>query len=178
MDVRVGQQGTDGVGVVVSDRLADEPCAELLVEGEIEQGLTVRAPPLGRDVVDAATDQVAVAVEDDIADHETAGTEPAARPLRQRVHLVDQFLSPIANRRNDAYGGELENRMRFPLEVISAVRAVIPEDKPLLVRISAVDGVDEGWTLEESVIYGQRLREIGVVHHGNEVAVWGGGGGG
>ncbi|APX24922.1 MAG: NADH:flavin oxidoreductase/NADH oxidase [Rhodobacteraceae bacterium] len=77
-------------------------------------------------------------------------------------YLLNQFLSPIANRRNDAYGGELENRMRFPLEVISAVRAVIPEDKPLLVRISAVDGVDEGWTLEESVIYGQRLREIGV----------------
>ena len=64
-------------------------------------------------------------------------------------YLLNQFLSPIANRRNDAYGGELENRMRFPREVISAVRAVIPEDKPLLVRISAVDGVDEGWTLEK-----------------------------
>lgn len=77
-------------------------------------------------------------------------------------YLLNQFLSPIANRRNDDYGGELENRMRFPLEVIAAVRDVVPEDKLLFVRISAVDGVEEGWTLEESVIYGQRLREIGV----------------
>ena len=55
-------------------------------------------------------------------------------------YLLHQFLSPLTNRRTDAYGGSLEGRMRFPLEVVEAVRAVWPADRPLFVRVSAVDG--------------------------------------
>ena len=56
-------------------------------------------------------------------------------------YLLHQFLSPLANQRNDEYGGSLENRMRFPLEVFDAVRAAFPADKPVWVRISATDWV-------------------------------------
>jgi len=76
-------------------------------------------------------------------------------------YLLHQFLSPLSNQRDDEYGGSLANRMRFPLQVYDAVRAVWPGDKPLGVRISAVDYLDEGWTLDDSVLFGQRLAERG-----------------
>jgi 2,4-dienoyl-CoA reductase-like NADH-dependent reductase (Old Yellow Enzyme family) len=76
-------------------------------------------------------------------------------------YLLHQFLSPISNRRDDAYGGSLDNRMRFPLEVYDAVRAEWPEDRPLGVRISAVDYLDGGWGIEDSVAFGQQLAERG-----------------
>ena len=76
-------------------------------------------------------------------------------------YLLSQFLSPIANHRDDDYGGTLENRMRFPLEVISAVRAVWPEDKPMGVRISATDWQEPGWTIEESVVLAGALKALG-----------------
>lgn len=68
-------------------------------------------------------------------------------------YLLSSFLSPLANRRTDAYGGSLANRMRFPLEVLAAVRAVWPERKPLFVRISASDWMPDGtgFTLDEAV---------------------------
>ena len=65
-------------------------------------------------------------------------------------YLINQFLSPIANHRTDAYGGSRENRMRFALEVTEAVRAVWPAHKPLFVRISATDGAEGGWDIEDS----------------------------
>lgn len=77
-------------------------------------------------------------------------------------YLLNQFLSPIANQRTDAYGGSLENRMRFPLEVVEAVRAGLPEDTALFVRISSVDGVESGWTLEESIVFSRELKARGV----------------
>lgn len=77
-------------------------------------------------------------------------------------YLLNQFLSPIANHRTDGYGGSLENRMRLTCEVVSAVRAVWPEDKPLSVRISAVDGVEGGWTLDDSVALARVLKPLGV----------------
>lgn len=77
-------------------------------------------------------------------------------------YLMNEFLSPIANKRTDSYGGSLENRMRFPLEVIAAVRAVWPEHKPLFVRISAVDGVEGGTTLEDSVQLAAEAAKRGV----------------
>ena len=77
-------------------------------------------------------------------------------------YLLNQFLSPIANARRDSYGGSLENRMRFPLEVIDAVRAVLPPDHVLAVRVSAVDGVDQGWTLEDSVAFARAMKAHGV----------------
>jgi 2,4-dienoyl-CoA reductase-like NADH-dependent reductase (Old Yellow Enzyme family) len=76
-------------------------------------------------------------------------------------YLLHQFLSPLSNQRDDEYGGSFANRMRFPLQVYDAVRAVWPGDKPLGVRISAVDYLDGGWTLDDSVLFGQRLAERG-----------------
>ena len=63
-------------------------------------------------------------------------------------YLLHQFLSPIANQRTDDYGGSLENRMRFPLEIFDIVRAAFPADKPVGVRVSATDWVEGGWTLD------------------------------
>ncbi len=77
-------------------------------------------------------------------------------------YLLHEFLSPLANARDDEYGGALENRLRLPLEVAAAVRAAWPERKPLLVRISATDWLDGGWDLEQSVVFATRLREAGV----------------
>jgi 2,4-dienoyl-CoA reductase-like NADH-dependent reductase (Old Yellow Enzyme family) len=77
-------------------------------------------------------------------------------------YLLNQFLSPLTNRRTDSYGGSLENRMRFPLEVVRAVRAALPEDAPLVVRISAVDASREGTTLDDSVAFAHELKAAGV----------------
>jgi 2,4-dienoyl-CoA reductase-like NADH-dependent reductase (Old Yellow Enzyme family) len=77
-------------------------------------------------------------------------------------YLLNQFLSPVANRREDAYGGSLENRMRFPLEVVEAVRAVWPDDKALFMRLSVTDGRDDGWTPEDSVVLSRELKRLGV----------------
>jgi len=76
-------------------------------------------------------------------------------------YLLSQFLSPIANQRDDEFGGSIENRMRFPLEIFTAVRAAWPDDKPLGVRISATDYDDPGWTLDDSVIFATRLKALG-----------------
>ncbi|MFF0744742.1 NADH:flavin oxidoreductase/NADH oxidase [Streptomyces sp. NPDC004111] len=79
-------------------------------------------------------------------------------------YLIGQFLSPHSNRRTDAYGGSFENRTRFPLEVVDAVRAVWPEDKPLFFRISATDWLEgeAGWTAEETVRFAAALHAHGV----------------
>jgi 2,4-dienoyl-CoA reductase-like NADH-dependent reductase (Old Yellow Enzyme family) len=76
-------------------------------------------------------------------------------------YLLHEFLSPLTNRRSDQYGGSLEKRMRFPLEVFSAVRKVWPEAKPLLVRISASDWIDGGWDLAQSIEFARRLKAAG-----------------
>jgi 2,4-dienoyl-CoA reductase-like NADH-dependent reductase (Old Yellow Enzyme family) len=82
-------------------------------------------------------------------------------------YLLHQFLSPVANRRTDRYGGSLDNRMRFPLEVFDAVRAAFPADRPVGVRISATDwleGVEPAhpsWTLENSLALARELRSRG-----------------
>ncbi len=77
-------------------------------------------------------------------------------------YLLHQFLSPLANRRTDAYGGSFENRTRLLREVATAVRQAWPEHLPLFVRISATDWVEGGWNLEESVLLCAALRELGV----------------
>jgi 2,4-dienoyl-CoA reductase-like NADH-dependent reductase (Old Yellow Enzyme family) len=76
-------------------------------------------------------------------------------------YLLHEFLSPIANQRTDAYGGSLENRMRFVLEVFEAVRQAVKPEMTVGVRISACDWVDGGLTLEESVQVAQRLESLG-----------------
>lgn len=75
-------------------------------------------------------------------------------------YLVHEFLSPASNARSDRYGGSLENRMRFPLEVAAAVRKQWPESKPLFFRVSAVD--EGGWSLADSVILARELKARGV----------------
>ncbi len=77
-------------------------------------------------------------------------------------YLCHEFLSPLSNRRSDAWGGSLENRMRFPLDVARAVRAAWPAELPLLVRVSATDWVDGGWSADDSVAFARRLKEAGV----------------
>ncbi len=76
-------------------------------------------------------------------------------------YLLHSFLSPLGNERDDAYGGDLEGRMRFPLEVTAAVRAAIPDELPLFARISAIDGREGGWALDDSVLFSRRMAEAG-----------------
>ncbi|MFE0173589.1 NADH:flavin oxidoreductase/NADH oxidase [Streptomyces sp. NPDC059002] len=78
-------------------------------------------------------------------------------------YLIGEFLSPHSNKRTDAYGGSYENRTRFALEVVDAVRAVWPEDKPLFFRISATDWLaEDGWTPDDTVRFAATLKEHGV----------------
>lgn len=77
-------------------------------------------------------------------------------------YLIHSFLSPLANFRDDDYGGSLDNRMRFALEVADAVRSEWPAGKPLFYRLSCVDDVEGGWTLDESVSLARALAERGV----------------
>ena len=77
-------------------------------------------------------------------------------------YLLHQFLSPVSNRRNDAYGGSLKNRARLPLRVARAVREVWPQNLPFFVRISATDWVEGGWDLAQSLQLCRWLKEVGV----------------
>ena len=76
-------------------------------------------------------------------------------------YLLHQFLSPLSNKRDDKYGGSLENRMRFPLEVFDAVRGAFTAEKPVSVRLSATDWVDGGWDLEQSIAFAKALEDHG-----------------
>ncbi|MFN7086122.1 MAG: NADH:flavin oxidoreductase/NADH oxidase [Burkholderiales bacterium] len=86
-------------------------------------------------------------------------------------YLLSEFLSPLANCRSDEYGGSLENRMRFPLEVFRALREAWPAGKPLGAKISGSDFAEGGWTPEDAVIYARELRKRGCAY----VTVSGGG---
>ncbi len=77
-------------------------------------------------------------------------------------YLLHEFLSPLSNHRQDEYGGSLENRMRFPLEVVAAVRDVWPAELPLFLRISATDWADGGWDIIQSVQFAHRLKASGI----------------
>jgi 2,4-dienoyl-CoA reductase-like NADH-dependent reductase (Old Yellow Enzyme family) len=76
-------------------------------------------------------------------------------------YLLHQFLSPLSNRREDDYGGSLENRMRFPLEVFDAVRAAFPSERAVSVRVSGTDWVKGGWDIEQTVAFAQALEARG-----------------
>jgi 2,4-dienoyl-CoA reductase-like NADH-dependent reductase (Old Yellow Enzyme family) len=76
-------------------------------------------------------------------------------------YLLHQFMSPISNRRTDQYGGNLENRMRFPLEVFEAVRSAFPTDKPVGIRLSATDWVADGWDVASTVRLSNELKSLG-----------------
>jgi 2,4-dienoyl-CoA reductase-like NADH-dependent reductase (Old Yellow Enzyme family) len=76
-------------------------------------------------------------------------------------YLMHQFLSPLSNQRTDEYGGSLENRMRFPLEVYDAVRAAFPADRAVTMRISGTDWVEGGWDVEQSIAFTKALEARG-----------------
>ena len=113
----------------------------------------------------------------DLARLRVAFASAAARAARLGVdaielhaahgYLLHQFLSPVSNRRSDEYGGSLENRMRFPLEVFDAVRGAFPPERPVGVRISATDWLEEiepappSWTLEQSLAFARALKARG-----------------
>jgi 2,4-dienoyl-CoA reductase-like NADH-dependent reductase (Old Yellow Enzyme family) len=77
-------------------------------------------------------------------------------------YLLHEFLSPISNRRNDQYGGNLENRMRLLLRVVERLRGLMPEALPLFVRISATDWAEGGWDIDQSVQLARQLKALGV----------------
>jgi NADPH2 dehydrogenase len=77
-------------------------------------------------------------------------------------YLLHQFLSPISNKRTDAYGGSSQNRLRYPLEVFDAVRAAFPHDKPVGIKVSATDWVDGGWDLAQTIELAHALKKRGV----------------
>jgi 2,4-dienoyl-CoA reductase-like NADH-dependent reductase (Old Yellow Enzyme family) len=76
-------------------------------------------------------------------------------------YLLHEFLSPLSNKRTDDYGGSRKNRMRFPLDVFEAMRAAWPAQKPLGVRISGTDYVDEGWEMSDSLVFAAELQQVG-----------------
>jgi len=113
--------------------------------------------------------EIARAEMDEVRDQFVAATEMAARAGFDMVelhaahgYLISSFISPLSNTRKDEYGGSLENRMRYPLEVMAAMRAAWPADKPISVRISANDWAGEaGVTPEEAVEIARMFRDAG-----------------
>ena len=77
-------------------------------------------------------------------------------------YLIQSFLSPLSNKRNDGYGGDLAGRMRLALEVTREVRSNWPDEKPLFFRVSSVDGSDDGWQLDDSIALAKELKALGV----------------
>lgn len=76
-------------------------------------------------------------------------------------YLLHEFLSPLSNRRDDEYGGSLENRMRFPLEIFDAIKAVVPEGYPVTVRVSGTDWIEGGWDIQDTVAFARALEARG-----------------
>jgi 2,4-dienoyl-CoA reductase-like NADH-dependent reductase (Old Yellow Enzyme family) len=76
-------------------------------------------------------------------------------------YLLHEFLSPLSNKRDDKYGGSLENRMRFPLEVFDAVRAAFPADRPVTMRVSGTDWAEGGWDIAQTIVFAQELEQRG-----------------
>jgi 2,4-dienoyl-CoA reductase-like NADH-dependent reductase (Old Yellow Enzyme family) len=77
-------------------------------------------------------------------------------------YLLHSFLSPLSNQRDDEYGGDRARRMRLPLEIATAIREAFPADKPISVRVSSVDGLDGGLTLDDTVAFAMALKERGI----------------
>ncbi|WP_337013349.1 NADH:flavin oxidoreductase/NADH oxidase [Pantoea sp. AS142] len=106
----------------------------------------------------------------DLARVKQAFVESALRAARLGIALIEvhaahgyllhQFLSPLSNKRNDEYGGSLENRMRFPLDVFKAVREAVPASLPVGVRISATDWVEGGWEIKQSIAFSRELEAL------------------
>jgi 2,4-dienoyl-CoA reductase-like NADH-dependent reductase (Old Yellow Enzyme family) len=108
----------------------------------------------------------------DIQDLQEAWRKAALRSLEAGFEVIEMhsahgylshsFLSPLSNKRTDAYGGDLKGRMRFTLELAEVLRAAWPKDKPFFVRVSSVDGLEGGWTLDDTVVLAKELAARGV----------------
>jgi 2,4-dienoyl-CoA reductase-like NADH-dependent reductase (Old Yellow Enzyme family) len=108
---------------------------------------------------------------DGLRDIRNAFAEAAKRAARMgldavQIHgahgyLLHQFLSPLSNKRDDDYGGSLENRIRFPLEVFEAVRAAFSSERPVTMRLSGTDWAEGGWTIDETVAFSKVLEQRG-----------------
>jgi len=96
------------------------------------------------------------------ADHALAAGFEVVEVHAAHGYLLHEFLSPLSNPRTDDFGGSLSNRMRFPLQVVRAVRDAWPAARPVFVRISATDWAEGGWDLEQSVAFSRELRALGV----------------
>ncbi|MBB4859092.1 2,4-dienoyl-CoA reductase-like NADH-dependent reductase (Old Yellow Enzyme family) [Novosphingobium chloroacetimidivorans] len=132
-------------------------------------GWQTRAPsPVPFEAHEHAPSELSV---DEIAELVEAFAEAARRAARLGIdavqlhaahgYLMHQFLSPLSNHRTDEYGGSLENRMRFTLEVFDAVRAAFPADRPVTVRVSGTDWVEGGWTIDDTVALMQEVERRG-----------------
>ncbi len=126
------------------------PSAEAFGEGPVPQALDEKGIDGVVDAFEAAAGRALKAGFKVIEIHSAHG------------YLLHEFLSPLSNRRTDQYGGSLDNRMRLPLRVASRLRALMPADMPLFVRISATDWVEGGWDVEQSVALARKLKEVGV----------------
>lgn len=108
---------------------------------------------------------------EDIARHCDLWADAAKRAVTAGFRIIDlhgahgyllhAFLSPVSNQRMDRYGGDIENRMRYPLDVVTAIRKAIPDDIALFYRLSLLDGIEGGWTMEDSAIFARRLADAG-----------------
>src|SRR3954465_7379411 len=118
-------------------------------DGPVPHALTVAELDEVREAFVAATHRAVEAGFDVVEIHAAHG------------YLLHQFLSPLSNRREDQYGGSLENRMRFPLEVFDAVRAVFPPERPVSVRVSGTDWAPGGWDLDQTIVFAKELQALG-----------------
>lgn len=120
----------------------------------------------------AATDYAPQALDDaGLARLRTAFAEAAHRSARLGIdaiqihmahgYLLHEFLSPLSNQRSDSYGGSLENRLRFPLEIFDAVRAAFPAERPVTVRVSGTDWIEGGWDIEGTIALARALEARG-----------------
>ena len=149
----------DGHGPVTAEnaRPGDEPWEAVSPSGvPMGEGWPATHPLTTAELADVREAFVAAARRALVAGFEVVEVHAA------HGYLLNQFLSPLTNRRDDRYGGSLENRMRFPLEVVAAVRAVWPAELPLVVRVSAVDAQRDGTTLEDTIAFARELRALGV----------------
>jgi 2,4-dienoyl-CoA reductase-like NADH-dependent reductase (Old Yellow Enzyme family) len=122
--------------------------------------------------VDSNWQTPASASKEDLDEIKEAFREAAKRALKAGFEIVEvhaahgyflhSFLSPLSNFRTDEYGGSIQNRMRFPLEVVKHVREIWPSDKPLFFRVSAIDDYEGGWTIEDSLVLSRELGQLGV----------------
>src|SRR4051794_8681864 len=108
------------------------------------------------DIENVARDFVAAAKRSESAGFEVVEIHAA------HGYLLHEFLSPLSNQRKDEFGGTLENRMRFPLQLAREVRNALSDDLPVFVRISASDWAEGGWSLNDSVEFSRRLRDVGI----------------